>query len=506
MGYYDKNGVPVYDYLATQFAVCDRWFASIPTDTFPNRLYAMTGGSGGLLTTPSDASVATNPPAYVLKTIFEVLQEHSVDWNIFFSDLPFALVFTALAQDAQYTARMRPISEFLNRAATGELPAMAWIDPNFNDVPDGTDNASDDHPPGDVQRGQQFVEQIFNALVASPAWSKTMLIITYDEHGGFFDHVEPPGTPPRNDGPKDDDPNLTRYGLRVPSIVVSPWVAQGQVAHTVSDHTSTLRTILLRFCATPREVATDGTDRRVSLGGGLGLGPVVPSMGARTDNANDLGGLLSLGAPRAVAPFGQPTAALAKGMVSHSPLTGIGATIRRGGTPASNAPHTTGEAPPSSMLIAAPGAVTAWASSTAPRLSFAARMQSGSRAVRASWAISSVTSSTVSVLPSGASRQGRLNNRKGGGKPAAKCAIDRCLRRYAWGLHRTVPRSGRHRRKSGAAHRLHSPTLGPAGHALPPVGHLQVPTIPSDRRRWQSCRRKRCEADTLRRSARVCWT
>jgi hypothetical protein len=108
-----------------------------------------------------------NPPAYVLKTIFEVLQEHSVDWNIFFSNLPFALVFTALAQDAQYTARMRPISEFLNRAATGELPAMAWIDPNFNDVPDGTGNASDDHPPGDVQRGQQFVEQIFNALVAS---------------------------------------------------------------------------------------------------------------------------------------------------------------------------------------------------------------------------------------------------------------------------------------------------------------------------------------------------
>jgi phospholipase C len=330
MGYYDKSGVPAYDYLATQFAVCDRWFASIPTDTFPNRLYAMTGGSGGLLTTPSDASVATNPPAYGLKTIFEVLQEHNVDWNIFFSDLPFALVFTALAQDAQYTARMRPISEFLDRAATGELPAVAWIDPNFNDVPDGTDNASDDHPPGDVKRGQQFVEQVFNALVASPAWSKTMLIITYDEHGGFFDHVEPPGTPPRNDGPKDDDPDMTRYGLRVPSIVVSPWVAQGQVAHTIFDHTSMLRTILLRFCATPREVATDGADRRVSLGGGLGLGSVVPSMGARTDNANDLGGLLSLGAPRVVSPFGQPTAALAQGMVSHSPLIGIGATIRRG--------------------------------------------------------------------------------------------------------------------------------------------------------------------------------
>jgi phospholipase C len=344
MGYYDRNGVPVYDALASQFAVCDRWFASIPTDTFPNRLYAMSGGSGGLLTTPSDASVATNPPAFTMKTIFEVLQENGVDWNVFFSDLPFALVFKALARDAQYTSRMRPMDELLRRAATGDLPAMAWIDPNFNDVPDGTDNATDDHPPGDVSRGQQFIARLFNALATGPAWSKTLLVITYDEHGGFYDHVQPPGTPlangsPLPGGPKDDDPNLTRYGVRVPAIVVSPWVAHGQAAHTVYDHTSILRTILLRYCKQPLKadpgtgLATDGavTPRVVVIGGGVGLPSTVPSMGARTDSANDLGPLLSLDAPRAATPIGGATlAALAPHPVTHSAVRGIGATIRRG--------------------------------------------------------------------------------------------------------------------------------------------------------------------------------
>jgi phospholipase C len=332
MGYYDKSGVPVYDNLANQFAICDRWFASIPTDTFPNRLYAMAGGAGGLLTTPSDASATVDPPAYTVKTIFEVLQEHGVDWNIFFSDMPFALVFKALVQDAQYTARMRPTSDFLERAATGNLPAVAWLDPNFNDVPDGTNNASDDHPPGDVMRGQQFVAGIFNALANSPAWSKTLFIITYDEHGGFFDHVEPPGTSKDSVGPKDDDPNLSRYGVRVPTMVVTPWVEQGRVAHVVYDHTSTLRTILLRFCSTPTQVATPthlATAAAALPGLHLGLGSTMPSMGARTDSANSLEGLLSLDAPR-------PAVAIAPGSLSvatvgrtQSPVTGIGATIRR---------------------------------------------------------------------------------------------------------------------------------------------------------------------------------
>ena len=194
MSYYNATHLPVYDFFAENFAICDRWYASLPTDTWPNRLYAMAGGSGGLTLTPSDASVEKQPPGYLLRSIFQVLQEHGVDWNIFFSDLPFGLIFTPLAQDAAYTSRMRGIDDFLQRAAAGTLPALSWIDPNFQDVPDDPRAASDDHPPGDVCRGQNLIASIYAALARGPAWSKTLLVVTYDEHGGFYDHVLPPVT------------------------------------------------------------------------------------------------------------------------------------------------------------------------------------------------------------------------------------------------------------------------------------------------------------------------
>jgi phospholipase C len=283
MGYHTAAHVPTYDFLAREFMVCDRWFAAIPTDTWPNRLYLLTGGAGTLRTTPTDASVTANPPGFSMKTIFEVLQARSVDWKVFFSDLPFSLIFKQLAQDATYTARMRVVSEFLDGAKTGDLPAVSWIDPNFSDVPDGEANANDDTPPGDITPGQAFVGQIYNALAASPAWSKTLLVVLYDEHGGFYDHVTPPGTPasaglpPASGGPPDDDPTMARYGVRVPAFIISPWVAPQSVSSVIHDHTSLLRTILLRFCA-------DGG---------------VPSMGARTDHANELSPLLSGTSPRA---------------------------------------------------------------------------------------------------------------------------------------------------------------------------------------------------------------
>ena len=341
MGYYDDAQLPVYNMLAENFTICDAWFASLPTDTWPNRLYALAGGSGGLDTTPSDASVATDPPGYSLTTIFEILQQRGVDWKMHYSDLPFALIFKALAQDAAYTQRMRPLSRFFADAKGGNLASVTWIDPSFLDVEETLghmDLANDDHPPGDVARGQHFVWQIYDALSHSPSWSKTLLIITYDEHGGFYDHVLPPGTsqvrpapghftPVRGTvvdpvlgsgqaapapatpvpvravpvtpapaapapaapvratsvpadsgpdvGPPDDDPRFRRYGVRVPAFVVSPWAAPGSAGHETYDHTSILATILRRFCS-------DG----------------LPSMGQRTDHANDVGSLLSGDAPR----------------------------------------------------------------------------------------------------------------------------------------------------------------------------------------------------------------
>jgi phospholipase C len=370
MGYYDGTALPTYNFLAQHYTICDRWFASLPTDTWPNRLYALTGGSGGLDTTPSGSGVASNPPGYTLETIFEVLQQRSVDWKIYYSDLPYALIFQRPAQDATYTQRMRPVEELLRGAETGDLPSVSWVDPSFLDVQEALaeeSNASDDHPPGDVTNGQHLVWQIYDALSRGPSWPKTLLLITYDEHGGFFDHVLPPGTPIQEqpapgslptqtgvlepptgtpgstagtgtlmhaihvpgsppptppavqaptpiqphpvapmhvvgtaatslssptdtptasspaDAPADDNPRFTRYGLRVPALVVSPWAPSRNTDHATYDHTSLIATVLNRFCADNR-----------------------PSMGARADHANDVSAILAAETPYIAPPALEP--------------------------------------------------------------------------------------------------------------------------------------------------------------------------------------------------------
>jgi phospholipase C len=283
MGYYTAAELPVYDMLAREFVVCDSWFASIPTDTWPNRLYAMTGGTD-IDTTPSGSGVLTNPPSLSRKTVFEVLEEHGVTWKIYFSDIPFALALDHLAQDATYTQKMRFIQDFFVAAESGDLPAVTWLDPRFTDVEAGgfgiNDAASDDHPPGDVRRGQLLVKQIYDALARSPVWSKTLFIVTYDEHGGFYDHVTPPGTSTDTDvpaagGPADDTARYRRYGVRVPTLLISPWVATGGVAKDQFDHTSLIATMLRRFC--------------------LDANGQPPPFGQRTDNANDVGRTLTVG-------------------------------------------------------------------------------------------------------------------------------------------------------------------------------------------------------------------
>jgi phospholipase C len=285
MSYYNGEQLPAYDLLAREYAICDRWFSSLPTDTWPNRLYSLTGGSDGIVTTPSTSDVAQNPPAYSRKTIFETLHERGLDWKVFFQDIPFALVFKKFAQDAQYTRRLRTLSngdgaDFQHAVETGDLPALSWIDPNFSDLRESAAAASDDHPPGDVLNGQQLVSRIYTALANSPAWTRTLFIITYDEHGGFYDHVPPPGLSesdeiPGQGGPPDDNPRLRRYGVRVPAFVISPWVPRGSVSHDIFDHTALLATVLRRFCP-----------------------DAAGSMGERVAGALDVGGLLSLNAPR----------------------------------------------------------------------------------------------------------------------------------------------------------------------------------------------------------------
>ena len=271
MGYHNGSSVPVYDHLARNFCVCDRWFCSVPGATWPNRLYSVAGRSkskGNRL-----------PPVYDLPSFVRHLDRANVSWHWYAHDIASLRLIDGdyrVGHGSKFFWFDRSTwinrTTFLDHAASGTLPAVSWIDPNFEDLPVvGPNESNDDHPPSDVMAGQELVLKLYNAVVNSPAWKKTLLVIVYDEHGGFYDHVEP-------EDAADDNPNFRKFGVRVPAIVVSPWVERGKVSHKVFDHTSLIKTILLRFCR-----RADGT---------------IPDMGARVNSAEQLGTLLTLETPR----------------------------------------------------------------------------------------------------------------------------------------------------------------------------------------------------------------
>jgi phospholipase C len=266
MGYHTADHVPVFDELARQFCVCDRWFSSLPGPTFPNRYYALAGTSGGLTKDP-DVNV---PKAVDLKTVVEYMPEGM--WGSYYHDSSSLWLFSKYRKH-HWTAPTHTYGTFRKQAKKGTLPAVSWIDPHYYIK---MKIANDDHPPTDIRKGQKLVAEVYNTLLESPTWDKTMLVLAYDEHGGFYDHVVPPQA-------EDDYPHLTRFGVRVPAIVVSPWVAAKSSSHTVFDHTSIIKTILLRFGRRP-----DGS---------------IPSISARTDAANDLSVVLAEDKPRKCEPI-----------------------------------------------------------------------------------------------------------------------------------------------------------------------------------------------------------
>ena len=276
MGYYNGSDLPVYDHLAQEFCVCDRWYASVPGATWPNRLYAVAGQAAG-------SKDGKQVPIYDLPSFVRHLDAKNVSWRWYSHD-----VGTLRFSDGNYLLghfgnfayfdrrSFLALRNFLDDAADGKLPAVSWIDPNFVDVSFiGPSGSNDDHPPSDVKAGQELVLKTYSALVKSPNWPKTMLVITYDEHGGFYDHVPPPAA-------QDDKAAFRTYGVRVPAIVVSPFTPRASVSNVVFDHTSIIKTVLLRFCAS---------------------GGQIPDMGARVTHANHLGSTLTLPAGRPPTPL-----------------------------------------------------------------------------------------------------------------------------------------------------------------------------------------------------------
>jgi phospholipase C len=294
MGHYGPDHLPVYDHLARNFCVCDAWHASIPGDTWPNRQYSIAGEAGEPITQhPGFLHDLLNKlrglgignlgslPIFDVKAFTRHLADPQWRWyshdpatlrgvdaqyrdfhhvnrdNFAYFDRKKVAFETEVAEAAIVTH-----DSFLDDAAKGQLRDVSWIDPNFIDLSVLDPNSNDDHPPSDVKAGQALVLELYEALTKSPAWEDTVLVIVYDEHGGFYDHVAPPPI-------ADDGSGFTTLGVRVPAIVVGPRVRKF-VSHEVFDHTSLIATILRRFAADP-DAALAAMPKRVQEAQHLGV-------------------------------------------------------------------------------------------------------------------------------------------------------------------------------------------------------------------------------------------
>ncbi len=320
MAFYNQNEIPFYYDLAQKFAVNDRYFASVLGPTFPNRSYLMAATSFGHLTT-SDSFPPPGSGGYkpMTGTIFDLMEKNGVTWADYFQDVPQGGSFRPFPSpiDPHFFPLTVLLGQLAGKPGLPPLPQVAFVDPNFGLL--GIARENDEHPPTDIQRGQAFVSLVLNTVRNSQIWQDSVVILTYDEHGGFYDHVAPPrakqGHAPNPDGispgqcadlsnpplslqpgqgaecsanllSKTDtsvnnaadlcpqfagDPtgpypaacaNFDQYGIRVPFVAISPFSKPSYVSHTVGDHTSILALIEKIFMSSE---TSDDDDSRPHL-------------------------------------------------------------------------------------------------------------------------------------------------------------------------------------------------------------------------------------------------
>ncbi|XP_009757037.1 non-specific phospholipase C4-like [Nicotiana tabacum] len=230
MNGFKPDAVPVYKELVTEFAVCDRWFASVPASTQPNRLFVHSATSHGLTSNDTKLLIHGLPQ----KTIFDSMDEAGYSFGIYYQYPPSTLFYRNLRK-LKYIKNFHPFDlSFKNHCKEGKLPNYVVIEQRFFDLKVLPGN--DDHPSHDVFEGQKLVKEVYEALRSSPQWNEMLFIIIYDEHGGFFDHVPTPITGvPSPDGIVGTTApynfQFDRLGVRVPAIMISPWIERGTVLH-----------------------------------------------------------------------------------------------------------------------------------------------------------------------------------------------------------------------------------------------------------------------------------
>lgn len=263
MHYFTPDQVPVISQLGAAFGVSDRWHASAPCQTWPNRFFVHTGTAHGYVN-----NSPTHFP-YLMETVFERLAAAGQTWGIYFHDIPQSVTLARLWDKVDH---FHPFERFIADAAAGSLPTYSFVEPRYFSDPISNKMPNDEHPPHNVAYGEGLIASVYNAVRTGPGWKSTMLIVTYDEHGGCYDHVLPP--PAKSPGePYSDGFTFDQFGVRVPSVIVSPYVAPGSIIRpttdTPFDHTSIIATLSRLFdfpaltardAAAPDLLAALGTD------------------------------------------------------------------------------------------------------------------------------------------------------------------------------------------------------------------------------------------------------
>ena len=265
MQYLTRTEMPISYALADAYTSCDRWFCSVMGPTLPNRAYWHAATSFGIgMDDNANTEILQTFNSVPVPTIYHRLHDKNVDWAYYYGSIA---VVSLLGNPGPYKLDLGPddgtgnirrfgdyqgmTGQFFTDAKNGVLPSVVYIDPFFY--------LNDDHPPIHPINGQQLIASVYNALAASPQWNQCMLVVTYDENGGFFDHVSPPTTM---------DDSLQKYGVdgfqqmgfRVPTLVAGPYIKQGYVSSTVYDHTSALKHLQTTFNLEPLNVRMDAAN------------------------------------------------------------------------------------------------------------------------------------------------------------------------------------------------------------------------------------------------------
>ena len=248
IGYYEEKDIPFYAALARNYTTCDHYFAAILGPTFPNRFFLFAAQTDR---TENTADISTLP------TIMDRLADAKVSHNYFYSNAPYLALW-----GARYLDISKLYSDFLTQAASGTLPSVSFVDPAYTTLDDGTGN--DDHPHADIRKGDLFLHDVFEAVATGPAWSSTVLVINFDEWGGFFDHIPPPRAQAANAVDTDIIDGKTLLGFRLPVVIASPFTRGNalnpRISSLVYDHTSILKLIEWRWNLaplTPRDASSD---------------------------------------------------------------------------------------------------------------------------------------------------------------------------------------------------------------------------------------------------------